>query len=425
MRFRALLPVLLFVLSVAGGQGAELPACDLDNGDITLADGFCALVVADNLGRARHLTVNDNGDVYVRFRAGGNSQGGIVGLRDTDGDGRADQQEWFDDTYGTGIAVRGDYLYFSSDVSVHRYKLSAGRLAPEGVPETIVEGLPEQRSHKPKSLAFDDSGHMYVNVGAPSNACQEKPRTKGSSGLKPCPQLERQASIWRFDAEKLGQTQQDGGHQYVTGIRVGVALAWDPESQSVYMVQHGRDQLNTLWPDYFDEKDNAEIPSEEFLRLADGANFGWPYCYHDRFQGKKLLAPEYGGDGKKVGECNQVGQPILPFPGHWAPNGLLFYTGDQFPEKYKGGAFIAFHGSWNRAPLPQGGYNVVFVAMKDGQPVSQEWDVLADGFAGQTPLERPRDARFRPSGVAQGPDGSLYISESEDGRIWRVVYKGS
>jgi glucose/arabinose dehydrogenase len=348
-----------------------------------------------------------------------------VGLRDTDGDGRTDQQEWFNNTFGTGIAIRGDYLYYSTHVSVHRYKLTPGQLKPEGAAETIIEGFPEQRSHRPKSFAFDDSGHMYVNVGAPSNACQEKSRSKGSPGMRPCPQLQRQASIWRFDAEKAGQTQQNDGHQYVKGIRVGVALAWSPESKAIYMVQHGRDQLNTLWPDYYDDKDNAELPSEEFFRLEDGANFGWPYCYHDRFQGKKLLAPEYGGDGKKVGECSQYGLPILAFPGHWAPNDLVFYTGEQFPEKYKNGAFVAFHGSWNRAPLPQGGYNVVFVAMKDGRPVSQEWEVLADGFAGRSPLERPRDAQFRPTGLAQGPDGSLYLSETEEGRIWRIVYKGS
>ena len=417
----------LFVFIASGSMGADdgLPNCDSDNGGISLADGFCALVVADNLGMARHLVVNDNGDIYVRFRsAAGPNKNGIVGLRDTDGDGRADQQVWFDDTVGTGIDIYNGYLYYSTDVSIHRRELTAGHLEPEGEPETVVEGFPEQRGHRAKSFAFDDGGYIYVNVGAPSNACQERARKKGSPGMKPCPQLERQGSIWRFDAETTGQAQVGDGYQYVKGIRVAVAISWNPVSKGIYIVQHGRDQLEFLWPGYFDEGDNAELPAEEFFLLEDGANFGWPYCYYDPIQGRKVLAPEYGGNGEKVGECDQYGQPLLAFPAHWAPNDLAFYTGDQFPEKYRGGAFVAFHGSWNRAPLPQQGYQVVFVEMEEGRPVSWGWEVLAEGFAGRSPLESPRDARFRPVGIAQGPDGSVYISDSVKGRIWRVVYTG-
>ena len=113
--------------------------------------------------------------------------------------------------------------------------------------------------------------------------------------------------------------------------------------------------------------------------------------------------------------------PIGAFPGHWAPNDLLFYTGTQFPEKYRGGAFIAFHGSWNRDPEPQGGYSVVFARMVDARP-AKDFEVFADGFAGET--KQPRGATYRPTGLAQSPDGALYISDDVKGRIWKVMYVG-
>jgi glucose/arabinose dehydrogenase len=132
-----------------------------------------------------------------------------------------------------------------------------------------------------------------------------------------------------------------------------------------------------------------------------------------------VLAPEYGGDGKTVGQCAKKKEPLLTFPAHWAPMAALFYTGARFPARYRGGMFITFHGSWNRAPLPQAGYNVVFVPMKDGAP-SDSYEVFADGFAGAT--KSPGGAAHRPVGIAQGPDGALYISDDKGGRIWRVTY---
>ena len=110
------------------------------------------------------------------------------------------------------------------------------------------------------------------------------------------------------------------------------------------------------------------------------------------------------------------------FPGHWAPNDLLFYTGNQFPARYKNGAFVCFHGSWNRAPLKQGGYFVAFVPFgKDGKP-SGKWEVFAEGFAGGPEIMSPNDAKARPMGLTQGADGSLYITDSVKGKIWRVMY---
>jgi glucose/arabinose dehydrogenase len=100
----------------------------------------------------------------------------------------------------------------------------------------------------------------------------------------------------------------------------------------------------------------------------------------------------------------------------------LFYTGNQFPEKYKNGAFIAFHGSWNRAPEPQAGYCVVFQPFKDGKP-DGAWEVFADGFAGTEAQKTPNDALHRPVGLAQGPDGSLYVTDDQGGSIYKITYK--
>lgn len=392
-----------------------------DNGGLVLPDGFKAIVVADSVGRARHITVRDNGDIYVALRSQKND-GGVVALRDTDGDGVADETAYFGGASGTGIDIHNGNLYYSSKTEVFRVALD-DNLKPSGEEEVVITGFPEQGSHAAKSFTFGE-GSIFVNVGAPSNACQEEARTKGSSGMEPCPQLERHAGVWQFDAGKTGQTQVDNGHRYSTGIRNAVALEWSEPAGALYAVQHGRDQLNTLWPEHFNDKQNAALPSEDFLLLKDGYNFGWPYTYFDGQENERMVGPEYGGDGEKTAEEGLYQDPILTFPGHWAPNDLTFYTGNQFPDRYRNGAFIAFHGSWNRAPEPQAGYNIAFVPMSGEQP-SGDYEVFADGFAGEETFTSPSDAESRPTGVAVGPDGSLYITDSVKGKIWRVVYTGN
>lgn len=405
------------------------PACDPDNGGLTLPEGFCALVVAEGIGRARHIDVTATGDIYVRDRgARGRGRdtpgGGIVALRDADGDGRAEIMERFGDHHGTGLQIRGGHLYVSTFTEVYRYELTPGQLVPTGEPELIVSGFPEQRGHPDKAFAFDERGHLYVNVGAPSNTCQQQARTAGSRGQRPCPQLERQASVWRFDANRPGQTQADDGYRFVRGVRNIVAIGWDPATGALYAAQHGRDSLASLFSQYFDDAESAELPSEELFRLEDGADFGWPYCYYDHFQNTRILAPEYGGDGQTVGKCAEYDQPLVAFPGHWAPNDLLFYTGRQFPARYRDGVFVVFHGSWNRAPMAQDGYRVVFTPRSDGE-FTGAWEPFADGFAGMTPLMSPRDAAHRPTGIAEGPDGSVYITDDAHGTVWRILYTGS
>ncbi len=393
---------------------------DLDNGGLTLPEGFSALVVANELGRGRHIDVNSNGDIYVSLNNTRDGKG-IVCLRDTSGDGKADIIKYTGEHTGTGIKLHKGYLYYGSDTAVVRYPMTEGELVPGNNWELIAKGFPKVRMHEAKPMEFDGEGNMYVNVGAPSNACMEQDRTLGSPGMDPCPLLEYAGGVWKFKDDVLNQDQLVDGVRYATGIRNGVANCWNTNENLLYVIQHGRDQLDQFYPDLYDSKDNAELPAEEFLLVTDGSDFGWPYCYYDQFQNKKVLGPEYGGDGEIQDRCENKSDPIMAFPGHMAPNDLLFYTGDMFPEKYKNGAFIAFHGSWNRAPEPQKGYFVVFVPF-EGENPSGDWEVFADGFAGTDEIISTRDAQHRPCGLAQGPDGSLYVVDSIEGKIWRIIY---
>jgi len=422
----ALLCTVLSAMAITGYSGnaradAAAVQCDADNGGIILPGGFCAVVVADNLGETRHIAVNANGDVYARLREK-QPGGSIVALRDTDGDGRADRTEYFGrEDGGTGLEIHNGYLYYSTTVTVHRVRLTDGDLVPQAEPQTIVAELPQQHSHAAKSLALDDAGHLYVNIGAPSNSCQKQDRVIRSPGMDPCPLLEQHAGVWRFDANKTGQTQARDGYRFSTGSRNLVALDWNPLTGNLYAAQHGRDQLAQNWG--YPELEGAVLPAEEVFRIQDGDNFGWPYAYYDYVRQQKLLMPEYGGDGKIVGRAAGFKMPIAAFPGHWGPNDLVFYTGTQFPLQYRGGMFIVFHGSWNRAPLPQDGYKVMFVPFDGDEPLPLK-QTFANGFKGRERLENRAGTRFRPTGLAVGPDGSLYISEDKTGRIWRVVYKG-
>ncbi|MEQ9438587.1 MAG: PQQ-dependent sugar dehydrogenase [Cyclobacteriaceae bacterium] len=396
---------------------------DQDNGSIMLSDGFAAYVVADNVGKARHITVRENGDIYVMLRDT-EQGGGVLALRDTDGDGRADEKEYFGDYGGTGMDIYNNYLYFSSDTVVYRVLLSDTALVPTAEPEVVVEGFLTQPQHATKPFTFDNAGNLYVTVGAPSNACQQEMRTPQSPGQDPCPQLDRQAGIWQFSADQAGQTQEENGTRYATGIRNAVALDWNDNVDGLYALQHGRDQLSNLWPEYYDSLQSAELPAEEFLKVGEGSDFGWPFCYYDPEMSQKTLSPEYGGNGEEAGLCEGKEDPIMAFPAHWAPNDLVFYKGNMFPEKYQNGAFIAFHGSWNRAPLPQQGYNVAFVPFDANGMPSGDYERFADQFAGSgEDIASPGDAEFRPTGLAIGPDGSLYITDDQKGRIWRVFYQ--
>ena len=405
------------------------PETDWDNGGLFLPDGFGALVVVDSIGESRHLAVNDNGDIYVKLRINTGDKGNVA-LRDTDQDGKADIIKRFGDYPNDGrfaneMRIHKGYLYFSSELVIYRQKLTPGKLIPSGKPEVLLTDPYPIRWHNAKTLAFDKQGGMYVTFSAPTNACElARQESQGPNmiirGEYPCSQLDILGGIWRFDEDKLNQKKSDG-RRYATGLRSVVAMTWNDDDNSLYAMNHGRDYLNTRAPQYFSEWDNTVLPAEEFMKIKRGDDFGWPYTYYDHFKEKRMLAPEYGGDGVK--EADGYAAPLMGMPAHWAPNDMLFYKGDQFPSRYKRGAFIAFHGSVNRNPYPQAGYIVVFIPFNNGKP-TDKWEVFADGFTGSDILIAMQDAQYRPMGLAEGPDGSLYISESKKGKIWRVIFEG-
>jgi glucose/arabinose dehydrogenase/cytochrome c553 len=396
-----------------------------------LPEGFEATVFVDSIAETvRHIAVNKNGDLYAKFKRP--SEAGVMAaIRDLNNDGVADSLVKFGEyhipqrgNYSTAARIYKGYLYFSSQLTVYRIKLDEENLVPTGTTEIIVHDDHAHGSHEHigKPIAFDEEGHIFVPFGAPNNACQNPKRTPLVPGQDPCPLLEDHGGVWRFDAEKVGQTQKDGEF-YASGLRSIVALDWNTSDQNLYAVVHGRDDLHRLWPNHFSQWESALLPSEEFVKIEKGDHFGWPYCFYDQMQGKKVLAPEYGGDGNIIGRCAEFKDPVIGFPGHWAPNDLVFYTGDAFPDHYKNGAFIAFHGSTNRAPYPQSSYFIGFVPFENGMP-SGPYEVFADGFAGVDPIINTRDAKFRPMGIAFAPDGSMYIGETEKGKIWKVQFKG-
>jgi glucose/arabinose dehydrogenase len=357
---------------------------------------------------------------------------GILALRDTDNDGKADIIKVFGDyndegEYGTGMRIYNGYIYFATAGEVYRMKLTDDDLVPDSKVELVMKddyrNDPHKYEHIAKPITFDNSGHMYVQFGAPGDVCQLMDRIPGAPGQDPCPQLEEHGGVWQFDANKLNQTQKDG-KRYATGIRSIVGMDWNKQDNTLYALQHGRDDLHRTWPSLFTPWQSAVLPSEEFLRVTEGSDAGWPYYYYDHMQKKKFLNPEYGGDGKKTTRCEGVEQPIVAFPAHAAPNALLFYTGNMFPAKYKNGAFVAFHGSWNRSPEKQEGYYVAFVPFKDGKP-GGPWEIFADGFAGVGTVMSPKQAQHRPCGLAQGPDGALYVSDDVKGKIYKIVYKNN
>lgn len=396
---------------------AAAGGCSPNNGGISVPAGFCAEVFAKNVGPLRHLTVAPNGTVYAALSSR-HKGGGIVMLHDSNGDGHADSTHYFGDVSGTGVALHDGYLYFAETTRILRFKLSPKTGLPAGKPQTVIAGLPEQREHSARGITFDGAGHLYVNIGAPSNACQKRDRRAGSVGRDPCPLLKKHGGIWRFDADKTGQ-HFAASDRYATGLRNTIAIAWNRQAKALYGVMMGRDQLHGNWPKLFTTQQSAVLPAEEMLEIVAGGNFGWPYCYYDGKQHKLVLAPEYGGDGKKVGRCKQYRKPLIAFPAHWAPEGMVFYTAGSFSKKYQNGAFVAFHGSWNRAPQPQKGYVVAFVPFANGKPAGR-WKVFAQGFAGAKKIFSPGDARFRPVGIAVGPGGALYVADSQQGWIWRI-----
>jgi glucose/arabinose dehydrogenase len=384
-----------------------------------LPPGFHASVVAEGLGEfTRHMAFSDASHLYVSTepQTKDAADQGIMALH-LDANHHADTLAHFSTIHnGTAIAVYKGALYTSSPNTLYRFKLSGKELVPTSKPEIVIDGIPGRAA-----IAFDDKNNLFVAVGGGGNVCAPDgtPRTAKSVGPMPCPILETRAGVWRFDAAKMGQAWTQGEH-YATGIRDTNALAF--AHGALFSVMYGRDAAEKAYPEIISAEDGAHI-SDEMFKVIKGTDMGWPYTYYDNAKHVRLAQPEYGGDGKAVVTDAKYAVPVAAFPAHVAPMDIAFYNAAKFPAAYRGGAFIAFHGSGGGDPNGHDdGYNVMFVPIdtsgKAGAP-----QVFAEGFAGAThEAKNGKRAQYRPVGVTVGPDGALYISESQKGRIWRVAY---
>jgi glucose/arabinose dehydrogenase len=383
---------------------------------IKVPTGFTATEIGQNLGPTRHITVSKQGHVYAKLSKLKDGKG-IVQLKDTDQDGVYNEQSGFGNYTGTGIGFHGNYFYAASNTGVLRYALNAaGEIADPTAFETIVDGLPDHGRDNAKPFVFDNEGkYIYVTIGSWNDRCRVP---NSGLGMSPCAILDSAGGVWRFDANKLNQGFKDGV-RYATGLKNAVGIAWNRQTNTLFAMAHGRGQFDDFYPQYYTSQQSQELPAEamyEFKKAGDDA--GWPYIYFDHKQNKKIQAPEYGGDGKKTGGENAL-NPVVTFPAHMGPNDLLFYTGNQFPSKYKNGAFIAFHGQ--SAEIKKG-YFVAFVPFKNGKP-SGKWEIFADNFSGIDLAKPSGPIQHRPCGLAMGPDGSLFVCDDLGGSIYRIQYK--
>jgi len=403
---------------------AVTPAMAGESAGLMLPPGFHATVVADELGAgARHVAVRANGDIYVSTRKGRDEpkSAGVIAVK-VGKDQKAVETTHFSEVEGgTGMAIHNNALYVAGSDAIYRFKFQGSALVPTAAPDVVVGNLPRGNM----GLAFDNKGGLFLTVRAAGNICVDPkaPKDQKPVGLKPCPLLNNGGGVWRFDAEKVGQKFPADGEQTVTGMRDMMAMAWSKDMNGMYGVMQGRNGTAKLVPGMSEEADTV---SEEMHRLDKGTDMGWPYTYYDTALHARVLAPEYGGDGKMGATEGNYATPVVAFGSHQSPVDLQFYDGKQFPQKYRGGAFVAFQGGSGQEMLPGGrsGYNVTFVPFdKSGKPGTPE--IFANNFAGPNPSDRNSGkAAFRPSGIAVAPDGSMYVVDTIKGRLWHITYDG-
>ncbi|HEX4118553.1 MAG TPA: hypothetical protein VHX99_07105 [Rhizomicrobium sp.] len=396
---------------------------------LVLPPGFHASVVGDVGPHARHLAFGPNGDLYVstidiKSLMDPKAPGAGILVVKLDKDHKAGEVQHFSsEDNGTGIRFYKGMLYAATPAAIYRFKFSGNEEIPSAAPEVVVDGMPTTGSPN-RGLAFDGKGGMFVSVPGASNNCEDKsdPGNPHPKGLNPCPELKTRAGIWRFDAMKTGQHFPADGEQIATGVRDMQALSWSHDLNGLYAAMQGRNgAAHALNPSVPGTSGDNYI-AEEMHRVDKGTDLGWPYTYYDIDQHKRVLAPEYGGDGKMPAE-GHYSDPVAAFPGHASPLDIAFYDGGEFPRSYRGGAFVVFHGGLG-PDLPEGhnGYDVKFVPFgktgKAGTPVD-----FIEGFAGPDASDRNASkAAYRPVGAAVAKDGSLYVVDGNKGRIWRITY---
>ena len=338
---------------------------------LSVPSGFEIEVLSEAVPNARQMALGTEGTLFVGTRR----EGKVYALSDLDGDGVPDDVNVIARrlTLPSGIAFRDGALYIGARDTIYRFANIETRLDNPGKPEIVKDDLPDESHHGWKHLAFGPYGRLYIPVGAPCNICDPEAPF---------------ASILSYDL--------DGGETttFASGIRNSVGFDWHPETGELWFTDNGRDMLGD------------DVPPEELNRAPrSGLHFGYPYIHAG-----DIADPEFG-EGH---EPKDYTAPVFRIQAHAAALGMKFYTGEQFPERYRGAIFIAEHGSWNRSKKV--GYRVS-VAFLEGNRVIAHEPFVTGWLEGERNWGRPND-------VLVMPDGSLLISDDQGGVIYRVSYRG-
>ena len=341
--------------------------------ELKMPDGFKISKFADDLGKARMMTVGPQGDVYVTSR-----EGRVYRLKDTNNDGKADRKEEIITKEGAhGVTIHDGMFYLVTVKEVFRGKLNED--GSVGELEKIIDDLPDGGQHPNRTLKFGPDNMLYITVGSTCNACKETNKES--------------ATIVRANPDRNNRKV------FAKGLRNTLGIDWHPETGKMYGVDHGIDWLGD------DEQ------KEELNLIEEGKDYGWPYIYGDgKFneadEPENMTWEEYAAKAEN---------PELLFTAHSAPMDLIFYTGNMFPPEYKNNALVTFHGSWNRKPAS--GYHILHIDFENGKPVKSEDFVT--GF-----LTEGGTAHFaRPVAIVELQDGSVLVSDDSQGIIYRITYK--
>lgn len=341
--------------------------------------GFTIAPFSGHMRHPRSLAVAPDGDVYVVQQG----PGIVTRLRDTDGDGKADQMEDYAAGFRGphGIFIRDGYIYIADTIAVWRAKYAdRGKLQANTFERlTTAPDLRPDGWHSTRDIAMDSKGRIYLTVGGRNDVSEP---------------IGFDASIQVLNA--------DGSMTpFATGLRNVEGIAFYPGTDDLWITVNERDALG------------ARLPPDYFARARQGDFFGWPYAYDG-----PNPDPEYGA--KRPDFVKKTRKPEVLFEAHSAPLGLIFYTGKQFPAEYRGDAFVAFHGS---GPYDKpDGYKVVRIRFKNGKPLGGYEDFVT-GFASAGVIRL--SVWGTPSQLAVAKDGSLLIADDKGALVWRVSYKGT
>lgn len=345
---------------------------------LVVPEGFELNVFAQGLGNVRMMVQAEDGTVYATRP----TQGDVIALRDDDGDGVADFMATLTQLEGVhGITIHEGRIYLATPTTVYAAELFAG--GNLGQLEEVVSGLPSGGQHPARTIAFGPDGRLYISIGSTCNACDDTDP--------------RNATIQVAEPDGSGLTA------YAEGLRNTIGFGWHPQTGELWGMDHGSD-----WR-------GDDQPPEELNRLSEGADYGWPYCFGDRQPDPYLAGAPQGAT--KAEYCGLTEPPALTYQAHSAPIGMVFYSADGFPEEFGDDAFVAMRGSWNRtAPV---GYEVVHVSFENGEPVG--FETFLSGF-----LIEDGAAQFgRVAGLLVTQDGSLLVSEDQNGVIYKVSFVGA